>query len=127
MLFSGVIILLGTIIPALTFTSFVIATMIFIGFAIGRSLSIINDGKPNKHLKLEAFNKQCNRAIIQHIETPCLLYQQSLASVFMNLVFFGKTDYKTNKTRNGLNYIHINIKKIKLLTLSTLLIIATYG
>ncbi|BDS11437.1 DUF4345 domain-containing protein [Aureispira anguillae] len=48
MLSGGIIILLGIIIPKLTFTSFVIAILIFIGFAIGRILSIFLDGKPNK-------------------------------------------------------------------------------
>jgi len=48
MLFGGIIILLGTIIPKLTFASFVVATLIFIGFAIGRLLGIGLDGKPNK-------------------------------------------------------------------------------
>ena len=48
MLFGGIIILLGIIIPKLTITSFVVATLILIGFAIGRLLSIGLDGKPNK-------------------------------------------------------------------------------
>ena len=50
MLFGGIIILLGTIIPKLTFASFVVAILIFMGFAIGRLLSIGLDGKPNKLL-----------------------------------------------------------------------------
>ena len=50
MLFGGIIILLGTILPKLTIISFVVATLILIGFAIGRSLSIALDGKPNKLL-----------------------------------------------------------------------------
>ena len=50
MLFGGIIILLGTIIPTLTITSFIVATLIFIGFAIGRALSIGVDGKPNKQI-----------------------------------------------------------------------------
>ena len=49
-LFGGIIILLGIFIPKLTFTSFVIATLIFIGFAIGRIISIGVDGKPNKQI-----------------------------------------------------------------------------
>ena len=49
-LFGGIIILLGIFVPKLTFTSFVIATLIFIGFAIGRIISIRVDGKPNKQL-----------------------------------------------------------------------------
>ena len=48
MMCGGIIILLGTIIPKLTITSFVVATLIFLGFAIGRLLSIGLDGKPNK-------------------------------------------------------------------------------
>ncbi len=50
MLFSGIIMLLGTIVPELTITSFVVATLILLGFAFGRSLSIALDGKPNKLL-----------------------------------------------------------------------------
>ncbi len=50
MLFSGLMILLGNIIPKLTFTSFIIAILVFIGFAIGRLLSMSMDGKPNKQL-----------------------------------------------------------------------------
>ena len=48
MLFGGIIILLGTIVPKLTITSFIVATLILLGFAIGRLLSIGLDGKPNK-------------------------------------------------------------------------------
>ena len=47
-LLGGIIILLGTIIPKLTIISFAAATLIFLGFAIGRLLSIAFDGKPNK-------------------------------------------------------------------------------
>ena len=48
MLFGGIIILLGIIVPKLTITSFVVAILILIGFAIGILLSIGIDGKPNK-------------------------------------------------------------------------------
>lgn len=48
MLFGGVLILLGIIIPKLTFTSFIVSILIFCGFAIGRILSLSFDGKPNK-------------------------------------------------------------------------------
>ena len=48
MMFGGIVILLGTIIPEITTSSFVVAILIFIGFAIGRLLSIRLDGKPNK-------------------------------------------------------------------------------
>jgi len=50
MLFGGIIILLGTIIPKMTITSFVVSTLIFLGFAIGRLISIGLDGKPNKQI-----------------------------------------------------------------------------
>lgn len=48
MLCAGIIILSGTIITKLTASSFVVASLIFIGFAIGRLISIRSDGKPNK-------------------------------------------------------------------------------
>lgn len=50
MMCGGIIILLGIVIPTLTVTSFVVAILIFIGFAIGRLLSTWLDGKPNKLL-----------------------------------------------------------------------------
>ncbi len=45
---GGIIILLGIIIPELTLTSFVVAILLFGGYAIGRLLSFGIDGKPNK-------------------------------------------------------------------------------
>ena len=48
MMCGGIIILLGIIISKLTIISFAVATLIFLGFAIGRFLSIVIDGKPNK-------------------------------------------------------------------------------
>ncbi len=50
MVLGGIIMLLGTIVPELTITSFVVAILILLGFAFGRSLSIVLDGKPNKLL-----------------------------------------------------------------------------
>lgn len=50
MLCGGIIILLGIGIPKLTLASFIVASLIFIGFAIGRGLSIPIDGKPNKQI-----------------------------------------------------------------------------
>ncbi len=47
-LFGGIIILLGIFVPKMTFTSFVVAILIFMGFAIGRTISLSIDGKPNK-------------------------------------------------------------------------------
>ena len=50
MLFGGIIILLGTIIPELRMTSHIVAILILIGFAIGRLVSMGVDGKPNKQI-----------------------------------------------------------------------------
>lgn len=48
MMFGGITVLLGTIVPEMTITSFVVAILIFLGYAIGRLLSFGLDGKPNK-------------------------------------------------------------------------------
>ncbi len=50
MTLGGIIMLLGTFVPELTITSFVVAILIFLGFGFGRSLSVALDGKPNKLL-----------------------------------------------------------------------------
>ncbi|WP_109098299.1 DUF4345 domain-containing protein [Aquimarina sp. AU58] len=50
MLFAGMIILLGTFIEKLTFNSHLVASLIFIGFAIGRLISLKADGKPSKQI-----------------------------------------------------------------------------
>lgn len=50
MLLGAVLILLGIVIPKITLISTAIATLIFIGFAIGRIISMMVDGKPNKML-----------------------------------------------------------------------------
>ena len=39
MLFGGIIMLLGTIVPELTLISLVVATLILLGFALGRSMN----------------------------------------------------------------------------------------
>jgi len=59
MLFGGIIILLGTIVPELTITSFVVAILILLGFAIGRLLSIGLDGKPNKLIAKGLISELC--------------------------------------------------------------------
>ncbi len=48
MMFGGIIILLGTIMPKLTMVSFIVAILILLGFAVGRLISIGINGKPNK-------------------------------------------------------------------------------
>lgn len=50
MLFAGIIIALGTFIAKLSLTSHLVAILIFIGFVIGRFISIKADGKPNKQI-----------------------------------------------------------------------------
>lgn len=50
MLCAGIIIALGTFIGKLTFTSHVVASLIFLGFAIGRLVSLKADGKPSKQI-----------------------------------------------------------------------------
>ena len=48
MLLGGIVIILGAIIPELTLTSFIVAILLFGGYAIGRLISVGIDGKPNK-------------------------------------------------------------------------------
>ena len=50
MLLGGVLILSGILVSQLTFSSHLIGTLLFIGFAIGRIFSITADGKPNKQI-----------------------------------------------------------------------------
>jgi len=50
MLSAGIIIALGIFIEKLTFTSHSIASLIFVGFAIGRLISLKADGKPSKQI-----------------------------------------------------------------------------
>ncbi|MEE9361126.1 MAG: DUF4345 domain-containing protein [Cellulophaga sp.] len=73
MMCGGILILLGTIIPKLTTASFVVATLIFLGFAIGRLLSIRLDGKPNK-------------LIVQGLVSELILGSLNLFCLFYNLI-----------------------------------------
>ena len=50
MLLAGITILLGIMMPKLTFTSHVVACLILLGFAVGRIISTVADGKPNKQI-----------------------------------------------------------------------------
>ncbi len=50
MMLCGGMMIAGAVIPALTPSSFAVATVIFFGFAVGRSLGYAQDGKPNKQL-----------------------------------------------------------------------------
>ena len=50
MLSAGIIIALGIFIEKLTFTSHCIGSLIFLGFAIGRLISLKVDGKPSKQI-----------------------------------------------------------------------------
>ena len=50
-LLGGIIILLGTIVAPLTIVSFGVASLIFLGFALGRLISMNVDGKPNNQIR----------------------------------------------------------------------------
>lgn len=50
MLSAAIIVALGIVIPELSLTSFVVGALIFIGFLIGRLISVSADGKPNKQI-----------------------------------------------------------------------------
>lgn len=47
---AGIIIALGLFIEKLSFTSHFIASLIFVGFAVGRLISLKVDGKPSKQI-----------------------------------------------------------------------------
>ncbi len=49
-LFGGLTILAGIVFPGFKPTSFGVAVVIFLGFAVGRALSMALDGKPNSDL-----------------------------------------------------------------------------
>lgn len=50
MLCAGIIVLLGIFMERLTFTSHLVASLMFIGFVIGRLISVKTDGKPSKQI-----------------------------------------------------------------------------
>ena len=50
MLLGGIIIALGTFVGKMSFTSHVVACLIFIGFLMGRLVSLKMDGKPSKQI-----------------------------------------------------------------------------
>jgi len=50
MLIGGAIVISGAVVPTMTFSSHVVATLLLLGFAVGRTLSMRLDGKPNKLL-----------------------------------------------------------------------------
>lgn len=52
MMLCGATMLAGAFVPALTPPSFAIASVIFFGFALGRSLGYVKDGRPNNQLLL---------------------------------------------------------------------------
>ncbi|MEL7122216.1 MAG: DUF4345 domain-containing protein [Bacteroidota bacterium] len=50
MLCGGILIGLGIVLPEFRLTSFTIGSLIFLGFVIGRLISISADGKPNQQI-----------------------------------------------------------------------------
>ena len=57
MLFSGVIVLLGTFPAVLTAYSLLVASLIFLGFLMGRLFGRFADRKPNKQLRTGIFSE----------------------------------------------------------------------
>ena len=57
MLCSGLIVLSGIFLPTLTPHASFVATLIFIGFLVGRLFSRSVDGKPNKQLVTGMFSE----------------------------------------------------------------------
>jgi len=56
-LFAGLIILAGAVMPGVRLTSFVVGIVIFLGYAVGRSVSMVVDGKPNKDVVRGLFSE----------------------------------------------------------------------
>ena len=50
MLLAGIILVLGIFFDQMTHSSFMVGSLIFIGFLVGRTLGMIKDGKPNKQI-----------------------------------------------------------------------------
>ena len=57
MLCAGLILASGIFIEQMTFASFVVGTLIFLGFAVGRFVGIATDGKPNKQIMMGLFTE----------------------------------------------------------------------
>jgi hypothetical protein len=68
MLLGGIATMLGAIIPELRLTSFIVAIILFGGFAVGRLLSFGIDGKPNKSIRVGLVSE----LIFCSINTFCL-------------------------------------------------------
>ncbi|HAA22693.1 MAG TPA: hypothetical protein DCP28_29480 [Cytophagales bacterium] len=50
MLCAGILTVLGTFLSQMTFTAHVVGALIFLGFALGRFISMSADGKPNQQI-----------------------------------------------------------------------------
>ena len=66
---GGIVILLGTVVPELRLTSFIVAIMIFGGYAIGRLLSFGIDGRPNKQI----ITGLVSEVVLCSVNTFCLI------------------------------------------------------
>ncbi len=69
MMFGGLIVGLGAIIPAFRFTSFVVAILIFGSYAVGRLISFAIDGKPNKLIAIGLITE----IVLSLVHTFCLI------------------------------------------------------
>ena len=71
MLLGGIVILLGTIMPALRLGSFLVAVVIFLGVVFGRLISFGLDGRPNKDVIKGTFAE----IVISALNIYCLVNQ----------------------------------------------------
>lgn len=68
--FIGLIILLGIFLPQIRITSFVLATVTFLGYAFGRTVSLKVDGKVCKELMSGYFSE----ILLGTLNAICLLF-----------------------------------------------------
>ncbi len=68
-LFAGLAILAGAVMPGLRPTSFAVGIVIFLGYAVGRSVSMVVDGKPSKDTVTGLFSE----ALFSVLHIVCLV------------------------------------------------------
>ncbi|MFY0591003.1 DUF4345 domain-containing protein [Roseivirga sp.] len=67
--FAGITILLGTLLPQLQLTSFIVSSIFYVSYAIGRSVSLSVDGKPNQ----QTFQGMIFEIILGGLNVFCLV------------------------------------------------------
>ena len=68
-LLTGLIILAGLASPQLRPTSFAVGALVFLGFGLGRTVSLVLDGKPNRDL----INGMISELVLGALNLGCLL------------------------------------------------------